>query len=633
MPTKSTRRRLAALGTVFVIMAGLMVYRMVELQVRQPESYVAFGESQRVHEVELPGRRGDLLDRNGEKLAFSIPQRTVWADPRLVVDPQATAAALAPVLDLDESFLVERLTTDAAFVYLARQIDDESAEAVAALDLDGVAFLDEPRRFNPSAPLAAGVVGVVGVDHVGLSGLEKQYDELLAGVPGLTRLETAPDGRTIATAAQSETPAERGADLTLSIDRPLQYEVERMLRATVVDMAAQGGVVVAMKPSTGEILAMASVARDDEGAVVVTDDNRAVTWAFEPGSITKPLTFAAVLEEGIATPDSIREVPSTYQLYDSEFSDSSPHPTERWSVTDILVKSSNIGTMLWAMDLGPTLVDQYLRSFGFGTTTDLDFVGESSGVMLDVDQWSGTSIATIPIGQGISVTPVQMLSALNVIANGGLYVPPRLVLDATDGEGEPVEIDAGATRRVVSERTARQLRAMMAGVVERGTGQQAEVAGYTVAGKTGTAWIPQPGGGYVDGAGNYHYMASFAGFLPAESPEVSILVTLEEPSNQIYGGYAAAPLFADIAEYAMRHFQIPPAGEVVVDAAPSADDAVLLDDDGGERVRALVAPTPTPEPPADTVDGIGDPTAGDVDANADASPTGDGNATEAVGDG
>ncbi len=585
-------------------MAGALSYRMVDLQVRSPAQYVAFGESQRVHQVTLPGRRGAILDRNGEQLAISIPQRTIWADPRLVIDPQSTARQLAAVLDLDEAFVLERLTTEAAFVYLARQVDDEMADAVEELELAGVATLEEPKRFKPSGPALAGsVLGIVGIDHTGLSGLELQYDELLAGVPGEVLLETAPDGRTIATGTLSEKPAERGADLRLSLDRPLQFEVERMLASRVRDMGAKGGTVVAMKPATGEILAMATVTRDDDGEVIQSGENRAVTWAFEPGSITKPLTIAAILEEGVATPTSVRQVPSTYQLYDAEFSDSSPHPTEEWSLTDILVKSSNIGTMLWAMDLGGDAIDDYFKAFGLGRVTALDSVGESSGVMIDYEDWSGVSIATIPIGQGISVTPVQMLSAFNVIANDGLYVPPRLVADATDGSGDPIELEIGATRRVVSERTARQLQIMLAGVVDRGTGQQAGVAGYSVAGKTGTAWIPQPGGGYVDGAGNYHYNASFAGFLPAEAPEISILVTIDEPSAAIYGGYAAAPLFADIAEYAMRHFQIPPAGQVllsgeVVPEPTVADDAVV------PRVRGQVAVTPEPvvEPPASSTD-------------------------------
>lgn len=576
---------------VFLAMAGALTYRLVELQVRSPGDLVAFGESQRVHQIALPGRRGALLDRNGEQLAFSIPQRTVWADPRLVVDPQRSAQLLAPVLGIDEAFVLERLTTDAAFVYLARQVTDETADAVEALGLEGVAFLAEPRRFNPSGSLASSVIGVVGVDHDGLSGIEKQYDDLLSGVPGEVQLETAPGGRTIATATLDERPAEQGVDLTLSIDRPLQFEVERMLTNTVEEMAAKGGVVIAMKPATGEILAMSTVVRDDDGFVVSSSENRAVTWAFEPGSITKPLSFAAVLEEGIATPDSIRAVPAAYQLYDSEFTDSSPHPTEDWSVTDILVKSSNIGTMLWSMDLGSEGIDRYFRSFGFGTPSSLDFIGESNGVMLDLDEWSGTSIATIPIGQGISVTPVQMLSAFNVIANGGLYVPPQLVVSAVDGEGETIELEPGATRRVVSERTARQLQSILAGVIDHGTGQQAAVAGYTVAGKTGTAWIPQPGGGYVDAAGYRHYMASFAGFLPAQSPEISILVTIEEPTTQIYGGYAAAPLFADISEYAMRRFQVPPAGEVVLATTEAELDAEAS---STELVRGQVAPEPEP---------------------------------------
>lgn len=579
-----------ALVIVIVMLAGGLTYRMVDLQVVNPDEFVAWGESQRLRTVELQGRRGALLDRNGEQLAISIPQRTIWADPRLVTDPQTTAAELALLLGLPEEQVLARLTTDAAFVYIARQVDDERADAVEAAELSGVFSLDEARRFNPSGEeLARAVVGTVGIDHDGLSGLELQYDDVLSGATGQVALETAPDGQTIASGGRAEVPAQPGSDLVLSIDRPLQFEVERMLMAQVEAMGAKGGVVVVMNPGTGEMLAMASVDRDDDGRAVPAGENRAVTWAFEPGSITKPLTFAAVLEEGVATPESVREVPSTLQLYEDEFSDSSPHETARWSVAEILVKSSNIGTTLWAMDLGAEAIDEYFRELGFGTPTALDAVGESDGILIDLDQWSGTSIATIPIGQGISVTSVQMLSAFNVIANGGLYVPPRLVLESVDALGRSSEIPTAPTRRVVSENTTEQLQVILADVVESGTGQRAVVPGYTVGGKTGTARKPQPGGGYEDGAGNYRYTASFAGFLPAEAPELSILVTIDEPSASIYGGYAAAPLFAQIAQYAVRRFQIPPAADAIVtDAEPEVTPEPI------ELVRGSVAQLPPP---------------------------------------
>ncbi len=591
------RRRLLALVVTFVLLAGALTARLVELQVGNPDPFVAWGEAQRITSVPLPGRRGELLDRNGEQLAISIPQTTLWADPRLVTDPVGAAEQLAPLLDLEPEVVQARLAANGAFSYLARKVDDETATAVVALGVDGVFTLEEQRRFNPSGDqLARSVLGTVGLDNEGLSGIELLYEDLLAGEEGVLHFERAPNGYTIASGSRDLTPAQQGVDLHLTIDRPLQFEVERSLTGWVEEMGARGGVVVAMRPGTGEVLAMATVGRDDDGRAVPSTENRAVTWAFEPGSIMKPLTFAAVLEDGIAEPGSVRAVPSTLQLYDDVFSDSSPHETLQWSVRDILVKSSNIGTVLWARDLGGERLYHYLRDFGFGSLTPLDFIGETPGIMLDLDDWSGTSIATIPTGQGISVTPLQMLTAMNTIANRGVYVPPKLVLDAVDADGESHPMAEAAIRRVVSEETAQSLVEIMTSVVIEGTGQNAQLPGYAVAGKTGTARKPLPTGGYQDAAGNYRYTASFIGFLPAESPEISFLVTIDEPSATIYGGYAAAPLFAELAQYAARRFQIPPVAELVTDAAPELVELPL------DPVRGETAPPPEPTPTAeDTV--------------------------------
>jgi cell division protein FtsI (penicillin-binding protein 3) len=291
-------------------------------------------------------------------------------------------------------------------------------------------------------------------------------------------------------------------------------------------------------------------------------------------------------------------VPDHLQVADHEFRDHDPHPTAQWTPTDILATSSNIGTIMLGQELGPTRVDQYLRRFGFGAPTALDFPNESAGIMRDVENWSGTSIGSIPIGQGVAVTAMQMLAAYNVIANGGVYVEPRLVLGSIDAAGERHDTPPPATEQVVSEATAGAVRDMMVAVVDAGTGREAAIDGYSVAGKTGTARKPQDNGTYQDAAGNYHYVTTFAGFVPAEDPQLSIIVVIDEPSASTYASAVSAPVFAELARYGLRQFRIPPPARTHVSSVPpptAAEEPIQADDDTGGPVRgeAAVATTTT----------------------------------------
>ncbi|MBK9181216.1 MAG: penicillin-binding protein 2 [Acidimicrobiales bacterium] len=565
------RRRLGVLLLGTCLAFAAVAARLVVVQGVEGERYAAFGASQRIRAVELPAERGSIFDRNGVELAMTVSRRTVWADPRLVEDPQGTAAALAPVLGMLPVELLEPLTRDAEFVYLARKVDDAVAEQVDDLDLPGVSLLDESARDYPAGDLARSVLGAVDVDNIGISGLELAEDEGLTGTPGQLVRERDPQGRTIPSGRQQIEPAVRGDDLVLTLDRSLQYEAERALAAQVTATGARGGLAVVMRPSTGEVLALATIATPDdgEGPPVRTAANTAVTSVFEPGSVNKVITVAGALEEGLVRPDTFFYVPSFLQVADEEFTDNEAHGAESWSVRDILVRSSNIGTILIAQQLGRERIDRYLRDFGLGSQTALAFPGESAGIMLRPEDWSGTSIGTVPIGQGISVTALQMLTAFNVIANGGVYVPPRLVLATVDGQGVEHRVPADAGRRVVSEATAEAVTSMMAGVVgsEEGTGRRAAIDGYAVAGKTGTARKPIEGGvGYRVGA----YMSVFAGFVPAGDPQVSIIVVVDEPQTSIYGGVVAAPVFADLGRYALRLLRVPPAEA----SSPSQGDPV-----------------------------------------------------------
>jgi cell division protein FtsI (penicillin-binding protein 3) len=440
---------------------------------------------------------------------------------------------------------------------------------VGELELRGVSSYEEPRRFLPAGRLARSLLGSVDLDGRGRSGLELQYHDLLAGRPGRLLVERAIDGRTIPAGNNRLEPPQRGQDLVLTIDRDLQYSVEQALSATVQSTHAEGGTVVVMDPRSGEVLSMASVDADPPGTPPETTSmNMALQSVFEPGSINKVVTYSAALEEGVADPDTVLTVPNELELPTHTFGDAFEHGTERWPVHEILARSSNIGTIELAQQLGPERVDSWLRRFGLGQPTGLDFPDEANGIMRDVDDWSATSIGAIPIGQENAVNAVQMLGAFNTIANDGELAAPSLVRATVDPEGERHDAERRDVRRVVSEETAEQMTQMLLGVVEDevGTGAAARVNGYRVAGKTGTARKPD-----VDHPGSYEagaYLASFAGFLPAEDPQLSILVVVDEPRPKYHGGEIAAPLFASIASSALHLLRVPPTAGRAVAPAP-----------------------------------------------------------------
>ncbi|MGH9281748.1 MAG: peptidoglycan D,D-transpeptidase FtsI family protein, partial [Acidimicrobiales bacterium] len=535
------------------------------------------------------------------ELALTLQQSTVTANPRLVLDPLGAAAALAPVLGTDAAELQSRLTRDSSFVYLARKVDDDVAAKVAALDLPGVELIDEPERFLPAGDLALPLIGRVGTDNDGLSGLERQHERQLAGRPGQMVVERDVRGGDIPGGVRQLRESARGDDLVLTIDRALQYETERALAAQIVSSHSKAGTAIVMETGTGEVLALANLRAGADGSPPrQAGKNAAVTDVFEPGSVNKVITISAALEEGIVQPDDVLLVPGTIKVADHVFSEHDPHPPARWSITDIMANSSNVGSIMIGQQVAKQRIDQYLRAYGFGRETGLDFPGETRGILLDPKKWSGTSIGTVSIGQGLAVTAMQMLGAYNAVANGGTWVAPKLVKATVGTDGERHDTAASERRSVVSARTAQQVTAMLSEVVRVGTGTQASVKGYTVAGKTGTARKPMEGRrGYQAGA----YVASFAGFVPAERPELTIIVVLDEPTP-IYGGLVAAPVFSQVAGYALRHMNIPPPPPdaqpvLAAEVPPVGPEAARLagQDGGGIAVpTTTLPPTPPPTP-------------------------------------
>lgn len=563
-------RRLTILLAAYVVLTLAIGIRLINVQVLNSEDYALLAERQTQRQIDLPANRGKLYDREGQPLALSLAAATIYANPPILreegVDPADLAAQLAPLLDHTPERLVELLTRDAAFSYLGRQLPRQVGEQIQAMALTGIGVLTEPTRSYPAGGLAAPLVGFAGIDNIGLSGLEAQHDEVLAGVPGALRMEAAPGGLTISAAPREVQPAITGSDLVLTIDRQIQHAAEDALARAVAEHDAKGGSAVVLDVDTGEILAMANAPEFLPEAIGRSTpyqrSNRAVTDVYEPGSVSKIITAAAALEEGVVGLHEVFTVPDHYQVGSKRFSDSSVH--EPWAATlsDIIGRSSNIGTIKIAERVGEQRLYEYLRAFGYAETTGLGFPGEAAGLLPHVDRWWSTSLPTIAIGQGVSTTLLQVAGVLEVVASGGERVTPSILRGTVGADGRLQPVDPGERERVISPETAAALRDMLVGAVEgdHATGSLAAVPGYSVAGKTGTAQKPsQTSRGYEDGM----YVASFAGFAPAEDPAIVVAVMIDEPMGEFYGGVVAGPAFAEIAEFALGHRRVPTTRAVV----------------------------------------------------------------------
>jgi cell division protein FtsI (penicillin-binding protein 3) len=537
--------------------------RLVLLQVKDASALQALARDQRLRDVPLPAARGSILDRNGDELAMSLPAKGVFADPQLVKNPQAEAGALAQTLNLKYTDVYRALTGSGRFGFIARGVDLPAARAVQELQLPGVGIANETRRFYPAGPLAPQVVGVVGVDGTGLAGLELQYQSLLAGRAGREVIEEDPGGIVIPQGTTVDLPPVPGDDLILTLDRQIQFRAQQALENAVKANRAKGGTVIVMDPGTGDILAMATYPWFDPNNLAAANAdnlrNRAVTDAYEPGSVNKVITASAALEEGVLNLNQKLTVSYSLKMYTKTFTDAHSHPTEKMTLGDIIAYSSNIGAIEVAGLLGQSRFAPYLYKFGLDRSTGLSFPGESKGILPPPTRWSGTSMGTIPIGQGIAVTPLQMACVYATVANGGTWVEPRLVRSTVGPDGTVVPAPPGEERRVVSTETAAEVRGLLAYAVDVGTGTQAQIPGYWVGGKTGTARkILANGTGYSD-----KYIASFIGFAPAARPALVVAAILDEPVT-VYGGIAAAPLFQEVMRFSLLRLRIAPAAKLPI---------------------------------------------------------------------
>ena len=553
------RRRALALLIFSLFTISIFAGRLVELQAFRGDALAAAAVDQRQRTVAVPADRGAITDTNGVPLAVSVEARNVTVDQTLVADPLDTAVALAPLTGESVETLRERLTGERRFAYVAKDLSPDAWRAIDELGLPGIFSERTTRRVYPAGDVAANVVGFVGAEGTGLGGIEFAQDDLLAGKDGWITYERGAAGPAIPTAQTSGEDPVPGRSITLTIDRDIQYVAQRAIADAVASTGAESGSVVVMDPRTGHVLALAAVPTFDPNspgsAEAANLGNRALTDAFEPGSTTKVVTIAAVLEEGAATPDTIIEIPPTLLRAGKEFHDATEHGGYVWSLSDTLARSSNIGSILAAEKIGGETFYEYMVRFGVGQPTGLGFPGETSGFLPAPADWSGTSFPTLTFGQGFSVNAVHAASIFATIANDGVRVPPSLVRATTEADGTVHEVASVPGERVISEGTARQVREMLERVVaEGGTAPMAGIPGYRVGGKTGTAQVINPECGCYDGS----TIGSFIGMAPIEQPELVVAVTIVRPAVKQMGGELAGPVFRQVMTYALQARQVAP---------------------------------------------------------------------------
>jgi cell division protein FtsI (penicillin-binding protein 3) len=547
---------------VLITLLVLVVGRLAVLQGVDGAEYANAAEQDRLRTYPIAALRGAVLDRDGHPFAYTVDASRVVADPAVVGDPARTALALTDLLDVPAPELTQKLSEDSRYVILASKISPETTDAIDALELPGILFEDDPVRLYPAGAVGGQVIGFVGREGAGLAGIEQTFDEELAGTAGQRRVEVGSGGNPIPSGIDESSPATDGDTVTLTLDQDVQYVAEERLAEACADGATTRASAVVLDVKTGQVVAMGSCPGYDPGAYSTTDPdllgNPLVSGVFEPGSIMKAVTLSAALEEGVATPDTVLSVNGHIDAGDRVVTDAHDHAPIDWTVTGILAKSSNVGTIMLAREVGDQKLEEYLRAFGVGSTTGIELPGESAGILQASEEWSGVRAANIAIGQGVSVTTLQMASIYQAIANDGVRVEPRIVESVTDPRGRVTPAPEPTRTRVISESTADRMAYMLEAVVgPDGTAPLGQIEGFRVAGKTGTAQRANPECNCYAGGG---YVTTFVGFAPADDPQYVVAVDLERPTSSAEGGQVAAPVFADILRFALTADGVVPSG-------------------------------------------------------------------------
>ena len=546
-------RRIGILFLAFLVLLAVGVTRATYLGVVQAGSLQRAAVTQQVSQVMVPAPRGTITDRNGVELAISESADDVVADPYLIKNAPAVAQKLAPLLGQPLMTVLAELTkTHTGYVPLANLLPSDRAAAIAKLNIDGISMTSEVKRYYPRAWAASQVLGSVHLDGQGYSGIEYRYDNVLRGRNGIRRIVNDAKGQPIS--VDEVRQARPGKAITLTIDAALQDEVEQVLAGVGAQYSPKGATAIVMNPNTGAILALANWPRvnanDLSGSPSFDTEDRAVIFNYEPGSTFKAITVAGALQDGLVTPQTQFDVPPVLQVADRQIHDAEDHGDETLTVAQILKVSSNIGADEIGIEkLGPERFAHWVQTFGFGSATGVDLPGEEQGIVLPWWKYSGSSMGNLPMGQGESVTLMQMATAYSAIANGGTLRPPHIV-QAIGGKPTALPL----AKRIVSPTVALELREMLRGVLaDGGTASGAAIPGYDLAGKTGTANIAIDGH-YSDSA----FVASFIGMVPARDPQLLVAVMVDEPQGSIYGGSVAAPAFQKIVGWAVPYLGISP---------------------------------------------------------------------------
>jgi len=556
--------RLAVVSILLAVFGLALAGRLVHLQIFQHDQLLSQARKQYLRTVEITTGRGHIYDRNRNLLATNIDVESVYIHPREIFDPERTASTLSTLLKLDKAGVLEKVRSDKHFVWIKRKGRIDEVARLKQLDLPGVGFIKESKRFYPRRHLEASTLGFVGLDNQGLAGIEHEQHALLKGKKLRKVVEKDARGRYLQ-AGLDEEAVRRNRDLVLTLDEVIQFHAEQELKKQVREYEAKSGLVIVMDPNDGGIYALASYPGFNPNNFAAYPrevwKNPAVANAYEPGSIFKPIVAAAALEEGIARPNDIFFCENgDYEVGGVQIGEAANHRFGWLSLQNIITKSSNIGAIKVAEKLGPNLFHEYIRSFGFGSRLGVDLPGETPGQLRNVSDWSGLSLASISFGHEISVSPMQMAAAMAPIANGGTLLKPHVTHEVLK-HGKTVEAPGRQViRRVLTRHTSRQMVDILKRVVKSGTGKQADIDGFEVAGKTGTAQKIDP---ETRTYSTSAYLASFIGFVPADAPRLVILVMIDEPQKSYWGGEVAAPVFKRLAEKTLRYLRVPSAKERV----------------------------------------------------------------------